>query len=70
MWSAVKEVRNTLHDWYAPDAFNIGLNDGLAAGQTMMHSHIHVIPRYAGDQPDPRGGIRKSSRPRRITGRR
>lgn len=42
----------------APDAFNLGLNDGPAAGQTMPQLHFHVIPRYAGDVPDPRGGIR------------
>ena len=42
----------------APDAFNLGLNDGPAAGQTMPQFHFHVIPRYAGDIPDPRGGIR------------
>ncbi len=41
-----------------PDGFNIGINDGEAAGQTVMHLHIHLIPRYAGDQPDPRGGVR------------
>ena len=42
----------------APDAFNLGLNDGPAAGQTMPQLHFHVIPRYAGDVADPRGGIR------------
>jgi diadenosine tetraphosphate (Ap4A) HIT family hydrolase len=41
-----------------PDGFNIGINVGEAAGQTVMHLHIHLIPRYAGDQPDPRGGVR------------
>lgn len=41
-----------------PDAFNLGLNDGPAAGQTMPQFHFHVIPRYAGDVADPRGGIR------------
>jgi diadenosine tetraphosphate (Ap4A) HIT family hydrolase len=41
-----------------PDAFNLGLNDGPAAGQTMSQFHFHVIPRYTGDVPDPRGGIR------------
>ncbi len=39
-------------------AFNIGINDGPAAGQTVPHLHIHLIPRYEGDQPDPRGGVR------------
>jgi len=41
-----------------PDAYNIGINDGPAAGQTISHLHIHLIPRYTGDQPDPRGGVR------------
>lgn len=41
-----------------PDGFNIGINDGTAAGQTVMHMHIHLIPRYAGDTSDPRGGVR------------
>jgi len=44
---------------YEPDGFNIGSNVGLAAGQTVFHFHIHVIPRYSGDVPDPRGGVRK-----------
>jgi len=43
---------------YSPAGFNIGINDGAAAGQTVMHLHIHLIPRYAGDMPDPRGGVR------------
>jgi diadenosine tetraphosphate (Ap4A) HIT family hydrolase len=38
--------------------YNIGINDGLAAGQTVMHLHIHLIPRYYGDRDDPRGGVR------------
>lgn len=41
-----------------PDAFNIGINDGAAAGQTVPHLHIHLIPRYKGDMADPRGGVR------------
>jgi diadenosine tetraphosphate (Ap4A) HIT family hydrolase len=40
-----------------PDGFNIGFTDGLAAGQTVLHAHVHVIPRRHGDVPDPRGGI-------------
>ena len=42
-----------------PDAFSFGLNDGPAAGQTVMQLHFHIIPRYTGDVPDPRGGIRQ-----------
>jgi diadenosine tetraphosphate (Ap4A) HIT family hydrolase len=41
-----------------PDGYNIGINVGPAAGQTVMHLHMHLIPRFAGDVPDPRGGIR------------
>jgi len=41
-----------------PAAFNIGVNDGTAAGQTVAHLHIHLIPRWEGDVPDPRGGVR------------
>ena len=41
-----------------PDGYNVGFNAGEAAGQTVMHLHIHVIPRYASDTADPRGGIR------------
>jgi diadenosine tetraphosphate (Ap4A) HIT family hydrolase len=41
-----------------PDAFNLGVNDGQAAGQTMPQFHFHVVPRYMGDVGDPRGGIR------------
>lgn len=43
---------------FNPTAFNIGINDGEAAGQTIAHLHIHLIPRYINDQPDPRGGVR------------
>ena len=41
-----------------PDGYNIGINDGEAAGQTIMHLHVHLIPRYEGDVDDPRGGVR------------
>jgi diadenosine tetraphosphate (Ap4A) HIT family hydrolase len=51
-------ARQQLLEELKPDGFNIGINDGSAAGQTVMHLHIHLIPRYAGDQPDPRGGVR------------
>ena len=51
---AVSEIRRR----YEPDAVNIGLNDGPAAGQTIPHLHWHVIPRYNGDIEDPTGGVR------------
>jgi len=51
---AREELQVSLH----PDGFNIGINDGPAAGQTVPHLHIHLIPRYRGDQTDPRGGVR------------
>jgi diadenosine tetraphosphate (Ap4A) HIT family hydrolase len=43
---------------FSPSGYNIGINDGAAAGQTVPHLHLHLIPRYAGDLPDPRGGVR------------
>jgi diadenosine tetraphosphate (Ap4A) HIT family hydrolase len=43
---------------YSPAGYNIGINDGAAAGQTVPHVHMHLIPRYAGDVEDPRGGVR------------
>lgn len=52
------EIQEILMMERNPDGFNIGINVGAAAGQTVMHLHIHLIPRYAGDQPDPRGGVR------------
>ena len=43
----------------SPDGFTVGVNDGAAAGQTVPHLHIHLIPRRTGDCPDPRGGLRR-----------
>ena len=43
---------------FVPDTFYIGFNDGAAAGQTIVHAHVHIIPSRQGDVPDPRGGIR------------
>lgn len=57
-WQTVDEMRRLITDRHRPSAFNVGFNDGAAAGQTVMHFHVHVIPRYAGDAVDPRGGIR------------
>jgi diadenosine tetraphosphate (Ap4A) HIT family hydrolase len=43
---------------FDPAGYNIGINDGAAAGQTVAHLHMHLIPRYSGDRSDPRGGVR------------
>ena len=51
------EVKGKLDQQFHPDGYNIGVNVGAAAGQTIFHLHVHVIPRYSGDVPDPRGGI-------------
>lgn len=59
VWSLVAVVRRRLSERFNPDGFTIGINDGVAAGQTVPHAHVHVIPRYLGDDADPRGGIRK-----------
>ena len=71
LWELTPEERNRLMDWTvrvqtqlmeegmsSVEDFNIGLNDGPAAGQTMPQFHLHVIPRRLGDVPDPRGGVR------------
>lgn len=56
--SVLERAKARLDAEYGPDGYNIGINDGPAAGQTVPHLHVHLIPRYAGDQEDPRGGIR------------
>ena len=58
MLAMLQRVKALLDEELRPDGYNIGINDGVAAGQTVMHVHMHVIPRYRGDRPDPRGGIR------------
>ncbi|MCH4123393.1 MAG: HIT family protein [Levilactobacillus sp.] len=52
-------AKQLLDEKFAPAGYNIGINVEAAAGQTVMHAHIHLIPRYVGDVKDPRGGIRK-----------
>ena len=58
IWRLVAQVRGKLASDLQPDGFNVGVNDGPAAGQTVLHAHVHVIPRRAGDVADPRGGVR------------
>lgn len=54
----IGRAKKHLDTMYAPAGYNIGVNCGEAAGQTVMHAHMHLIPRYTGDVPNPRGGIR------------
>ncbi|KIH76870.1 Diadenosine tetraphosphate (Ap4A) hydrolase [Geoalkalibacter ferrihydriticus] len=58
MLDLLDKTRRLLLSERNPDGFSIGINDGTAAGQTVMHLHIHLMPRYQGDMPDPRGGVR------------
>ena len=56
--AAISDVKSEIEKHHKPDGFNVGFNAGSAAGQTVDHLHIHVIPRYEGDMIDPRGGVR------------
>jgi diadenosine tetraphosphate (Ap4A) HIT family hydrolase len=53
------DERRALDQELKPDGYNIGVNVGPAGGQSVAHAHIHLIPRYAGDHPNPRGGVRQ-----------
>jgi diadenosine tetraphosphate (Ap4A) HIT family hydrolase len=54
----LEDAKSMIDAQHHPQGYNIGINDGAAAGQTVPHLHIHLIPRYAGDVADPRGGVR------------
>jgi len=58
MLALLKTTKTKLDQAHAPDSYNIGINDGPEAGQTIAHVHMHLIPRYQGDVEDPRGGVR------------
>lgn len=58
IWTLVNEVRRNIEMARRPDGYNIGVNIGAAAGQTIHHAHVHLVPRYRGDVMDPRGGVR------------
>jgi diadenosine tetraphosphate (Ap4A) HIT family hydrolase len=58
IWDLVGRIRPELDRLYRPDGYNVGANVGAAGGQTVDHAHLHLIPRYAGDVSEPRGGIR------------
>ncbi|HBV87162.1 MAG TPA: HIT family protein [Desulfosporosinus sp.] len=59
IWKLIEGVKELLDQRFHSNGYNIGVNVGAAAGQTIFHMHVHVIPRYDGDVEDPRGGIRK-----------
>lgn len=54
----LRDIKKILLEKFKPNGFNIGINNGTDAGQTIDHAHIHIIPRYKGDLKDPRGGVR------------
>ena len=58
LWQALAWGRRYLDDLHGPHGYNIGLNCGMVAGQTILHCHMHLIPRFEGDMSDPRGGVR------------
>lgn len=57
-WKMVDDLKLLIDAQYAPQGYNIGVNVGEAAGQTISHAHLHLIPRYLGDTQKPRGGVR------------
>ena len=56
--AAIDAAKTEIENAHQPDGYNIGVNLGEAAGQTIEHLHVHLIPRYAGDVPNPVGGVR------------
>lgn len=58
IFNLLDEAKELIDQKYKPDAYNIGMNLGEQAGQSIMHLHIHLIPRYKGDVPNPRSGVR------------
>ena len=58
IWALVDEMKIIIDQEYKPDGYNVGVNIGETAGQSVPHMHIHMIPRYRGDVENPRGGVR------------
>lgn len=59
-YALLRQARQALDERVRPDAYTIGVNEGVAAGRSVHHLHIHLVPRFTGDVPDPRGGIRRA----------
>ncbi len=66
MFNLSLRVKEYLDSEFQPDGYNVGFNCKEAGGQTVMHTHMHVIPRYKGDIENPRGGIRKAVSKKKI----
>lgn len=58
LWSMADYCKSIIDSRFSPDGYNIGINIGTAAGQSVPHVHLHLIPRFTGDTPNPRGGVR------------
>lgn len=58
LFALIDEMKKRTDVTHTPDGYNIGINVNETAGQTVMHAHVHLIPRYVGDMKDPRGGVR------------
>lgn len=58
IFELIDKVKSIIDEKYSPTGYNIGMNCGKSAGQTIMHIHVHLIPRYDGDVENPRGGVR------------
>ena len=58
IWELVDKLKIIIDKKHSPNGYNIGINIGKSAGQTIFHSHIHLIPRYNGDVSNPKGGVR------------
>lgn len=58
VWDLINTVKQSLDADLRPEGYNIGINVGESAGQTIAHAHVHLIPRRRGDHPNPRGGVR------------
>lgn len=58
LFELIDKAKNIIDNKYKPTGYNIGINCGVSAGQTVMHVHVHLIPRYDGDVENPRGGVR------------
>ena len=58
LMTALAAAKEVMDREFSPDSYNVGINDGPAAGQSVPHVHIHLIPRYSGDSEEPGGGVR------------